>query len=189
MNSALAFLHNQANVDSDKSAILCWSYTGESAILAQMSNSKINAVIGLSALGFSSGVYLGAEFEREIQLQKLQAPYLILTQQVRTNGGALKAPEIFPSMHPDSRYISFPNLTHGNFNAIEGMIPGILGTSKVQSWSRGGDVAKTGYEAICQITLFFVNSILKENDDFDENTEALRRVLPADFLTIISPKN
>ena len=191
INASIEFLSRQNNIDSTKLGLLSWSYAGESAILAQMSNPQIDLVVGLSSLGFSSGVYLGPALEAKVDLSKLNVPYLILTQKFRGNGSVITVPKIFNSMHTNSRFVTFGELAHGNFNALEGMIPGILRTNKVHSWSKGGEMAQIGYEALCEITLSFLNAIFHESrlEPFETRTSQLKDDLPMEFISIKSPEN
>ncbi len=188
INTSIEFLTTYDYIDSTKIGLLSWSYAGESAILTQMSNPDIDLVVGLSALSFSSGVYLGGELAEKIDVEKLSVPYLIMTQRFRANGAVMTPPNVFDSMHSNSRYVAFHELAHGSFNALEGMIPGVLKTNKVHSWSRGGEIARIGYEAICQITLLFLNAVLKEtnSDSFDSGVLLIKENLPLE-LTLASP--
>ncbi len=189
MTEALTYLWQHKNVDSTKSGIISWSYAGESAILGQTRNPAFRAVVGLSSLGFSAGVFLGSELENKIDTEKMKVPYLMLFEKIAPNGRERTIPGIFPSMHPDSRYVFFPQLTHGSFNTLEGMVPGVLGTSKVQSWSRGGEVAKTGFETICKVTLIFLDATLKSKGDFDSSIEGVKTDIPEEFIIVSRPKD
>lgn len=190
INTSIKYLKHQQNIDSTKIGLLSWSYAGESAILTQMDNLEIDLVVGLSSIGFTNGVYLGKELSNKVDIKKLNVPYLILSEQVGTNGKTKTPPNLFNSMHSNSRYLSFRDLTHGNFNVLEGMIPGILRTNKVHSWSKGGAIAQTGYEAICEITLSFLDAIFYEENfvSFDEHISKIRGNLPEGFFTITTPK-
>lgn len=191
LNHVLAYLKQQQNVNPNKIGMLSWSYAGESAILTQMSNSDIDLVVGLSSIGFSYGVYSGGELPKKIALDQLQVPYLILSEKIGTNGKERTPPDIFAQMHPDSRYVSFKELSHGNFNAMEGMIPGILNTNKVQSWSKGGKLAQLGYETICKTTLSFINAVFQHSNSvsFDNQMKELKEILPPTFISVYQPKN
>ncbi len=92
-------------------------------------------------------------------------------------------------MHPDSRYFSFNELSHGNFNVIEGMIPGLLRTNNVQSWSRGGKEAQIGYEAICEIVMAYSKAVFFDEDmkSFDEQVELLNDEMPLGVMEISIP--
>ena len=87
----------------------------------------------------------------------------MLFEKIAPNGNVRTPPVLFDSMHPNSRYVSFSQLAHGSFNALEGMIPGVLRTNKVQSWSKGGEVAQLGYETICEVTRSFLNANFSGN--------------------------
>ncbi|MEM8892623.1 MAG: hypothetical protein AAGD28_31870, partial [Bacteroidota bacterium] len=71
LKSAVSYLKLQDNIDSSKIGLISWSYAGESALLTQMECPEIDLVIGLSAISFSSGVYLGGDLKEEIHLDKL----------------------------------------------------------------------------------------------------------------------
>jgi dienelactone hydrolase len=190
INNSIEYLKLQDNVDSTKIGLLSWSYAGESAILTQMNNPEIDLVIGLSSIGFTYGTYLGSELARKIDSNRLNVPYLMLFERIAPNGNTRTPPELFDAMHPNSRYISFGDLAHGNFNAMEGMIPGILGTNKVQSWSKGGEIAQNGYETICKMVISFLNAVFYEAKftSFDEEISIIRENSSKEYFTITAPK-
>ncbi|WP_420603272.1 hypothetical protein [Flagellimonas sp.] len=189
VNHAIDHLKKQPNINSNSIGMLTWSYAGESAIMTQMNNADIDLVVGLSSIGFSYGIYLGSELPKKISVGQLQVPYLILSEKIGTNGKKRTPPEIFDQMHPGSRYVSFKKLSHGNFNAMEGMLPGILNTNKVQSWSKGGQLAKLGYETICKTALSFINTVFQQSNSgsFDQRMMELSETLPLNFISVIRP--
>ena len=184
MYAAMGLLVNRDNINPDKIGLLSWSYGGESALLAQMERSEINLVVGLSSIGFNYGIYTGVQWPSMIEVNRLDVPYLIMTERIAPNGNPRKTSEIFYKMNPSSRLIYFEKLGHGNFNVLEGMIPGILNSSKVQPWSTGGLNAQLGFEAICKLTLNFIQSVWVEMDDgyFDNRLADLRLGLPDGFI-------
>lgn len=190
INIAITYMKKQTNVDNANIGLLSWSYAGESAILSQMKNPEIKLVVSLSSVDFSRGVYYGKDLANRIDVKKIKVPYLILSETTAPNGMVKNTPYIFDSMHPNSRYIFFDSLTHGNFNTIEGMIPGILRTNKVQNWSKGGETAQIGYEAICKSVLSFLNAVFKKKsfESFDVDLNLLQRNLPQEFISVKSPK-
>lgn len=190
LRASMQYLKQLPNIDKSKIGLISWSYAGESAILTQMESAEIDLVVGLSSIGFSGGIYSGSELAGKINREKLNVPYLILFERIRTNGQTRTIPDLFNSMHSNSRYVFFSELDHGNFNALEGMIPGILKTHKVQPWSKGGERAQLGYETVCQITLSFLDAVFHaENfDSFDEDMVKLKGELPGNFITITSPE-
>ncbi len=184
--ASIDFLKKEKNTNAERIGLLSWSYAGESAILTQIMNTDIDLVVGLSSIGFSGGLYLGSKLKEKIEQKYLEVPYLMLFEKIAPNGNERSLPEKFKGMHPDSRYVYFPDLAHGSFNTLEGMIPGILNTDKVHSWSKGGQVAQRGYESICQATLGFINSIFY-GQSFEENLpQSLNNMLP-DFIKIHKP--
>lgn len=190
INASIEYLKHLQNIDQTKIGLLSWSYAGESAILTQMDNLEIDLVVGLSSIGFASGIYLGAGLNEKIDFEKINVPYLMLFEKVAPNGNTRTPPDSFNSMHSNSRYVSFKELAHGSFNGLEGMIPGILKSNKVQPWSKGGEVAQIGYEVICKITLSFLNAVFHETnlESFDTRTSLLKEELPLEFISIESPK-
>lgn len=190
LNHTINYLKQLPYTNPDKIGLLSWSYAGELAILTQMDNPDVDLVVGLSSIGFSYGLYLGAELPKKIKLNKLQVPYLILSEKIGTNGKERTTPNIFNQMHPESRYVSFKELSHGNFNAMEGMIPGILNTNKVQNWSKGGELAQLGYETICKTALAFINATLQPSNSgsFDSQMTELIKTLPTNFMSVFQPK-
>ncbi len=190
LTNTISFLKQKNNIDKTKIGLLSWSYAGESVVLAQMSDSNIDAIIGLSSIGFSWGVFLGAAISEKVSPEKLNVPYLILSERIGTNGKTKTPPDIFNEMHPKSRYVSFEGLSHGSFNALEGMIPGILKTNKVQPWSKGGEIAQIGYEVICKITQNFLDAIFYKSNlvVFDEDIEKLEENLFPNTISVSIPK-
>lgn len=189
LNAALDFLKELPETDGDKIGMLAWSYAGESAILTQINNTDVDVVVGLSAISLSSGVYLRNDFSNEVDLTRVNVPYLILSERIGTNGQPRSAPANLDDMHVATRYVSFRDLSHGNFNALEGMIPGLLRTNKVQSWSKGADLARQGYELVCQLSLSFLQSVFSNADtsSFDDRVNALKSDLQEGYFTVHMP--
>lgn len=74
---------------------------------------------------------------------------------------------------------------------MEGMLPGVLGLSKVQPWSKGGTEAQLGYETICAIILSYLNTLFKKEtlDSFDQELKTIQQHLPKKFIRVSSPKH
>ncbi len=191
INTAIAFLKLQDNIDTSKLGVLTWSYAGESAVLIQKNNPEIDLVVGLSAIGFNYGVYLGNAFPDSIDINKMDVPYLLMIETIAPNRKPRTVPEQLNSMHAHSRYVSFKDLAHGSFNVLEGMVPGILNTDKVQIWSKGGAVAQTGFETICEITVNYLDAVLHEQnmDTFESQIESMQKRLPEKFFSVTSPRS
>jgi hypothetical protein len=184
---ALKTLKKLQNVDSTKKvALLSWSYAGESATLVQMQNPDVGLVISLSSNVLNGWVYQSTDELSKLDTARLRVPYVIMTERVSTNGTVRTAPAILKNLDSGSYFISFTELAHGNFNTTEGMIPSVMGISKVPRWSKSGPAAQLGYETVARYTLRFLNAYLKSSS---KNPRPLRdwdwdKGLPAGFVTI-----
>lgn len=164
MEFALTELQELSNVMADSVAVLSWSYAGESATEFQKRNKPVRLVIGLSTNLLSGWVYKPLALS-SLDVAQLPVPYVLMSEQVGTNGVAKTAPTILNDMRAESFYITFSKLAHGSFNALEGMIPAVTGITKVQPWSKAGQEQRIGYETICRYTLRFLDSYLKTKSD------------------------
>ena len=181
---ALKKLQHAAFVDSSKVTIMNWSYGAEFSPALQMNNPDVGLVIGLSSNPLSPfGLYQGNDAGANLKVDRLNVPYVYMTERIGTNGAERKAPGILGDTSSGSYFLQFRDLAHGNFNVIEGMIPGVFGLSKVQGWSKGGKLAQTGYEAVFEYSLFYLDKIIKNQSD--DRGRSLRRKYPEDFLLIV----
>ena len=183
---ALKVRRSFANVDrARKVAVMSWSYAGESATLLQLQNPDVGLVISLSSNVLNGWVYQNADDLAALDATLLKVPYILMTERVATNGSVRTPPAILNSLTGSSYFISFPELAHGNFNATEGMIPGLMGIAKVSRWSKSGPAAQLGYETISRYTLHFLNHFLKAGSKALPPLAAWERNLrlPAGFVT------
>lgn len=184
---ALRRLRTLPNVDrTRKAAVMSWSYAGESATLLQMQNPDVGLVISLSSNVLTNWVYQGSGALASLDASRLNVPYLIMTERVATDGTLRVAPAILNSLPHDSFFISFPELAHGTFNAIEGLIPSLMGITKVPRWSKSGPAAQLGYETVSRYLLHFLDAYLKTGS---KRPRPLRgwdwaKELPTGFVTI-----
>lgn len=184
---ALRTLKTLSIVDpTKKSAVISWSYAGESATLLQMQNPDVGLVISLSSNVLNGWVYQSTDELSKLDAARLNVPYIIMTERVGTNGTVRTPPAILNTLHSSSYFISFTELAHGNFNATEGMIPSLMGISKVPRWSKSGLVAQLGYETVSRYTLHFLDAYLKSSS---KNPHSLRnwdwgKGLPTSFVAI-----
>jgi dienelactone hydrolase len=107
--------------DDRRAAVVAWSYAGESAWRLAQGDSRIELVIGLDSNVHSNWVYHPRPSE---------------------------VPMHFRFVNYDRTSPELEGIAHGNFNALEGMIPGVFEIERVQKWSKGGPEAKKAYEAI-----------------------------------------
>lgn len=183
LNFALKTLSTEKNVDSSKVTIINWSYAAELSPLMQIQNSNVGLVIGLSSNPLSSfGLYQGASAAANLKTDKLNVPYVIMTEHIGPNGKVRTLPPILKKLSKESYFVSFPKLAHGNFNTLEGMIPGVFEIENVQPWSKGGKTAKMGYEVISRQTLIFLNKYMKIGAK--SNKKKLLRKMPKGFVNV-----
>lgn len=110
----------------DRTAVIAWSYAGEAGWALAQADARIELLIDLDSNSRSNWVYRS-------------------TEALEASRRAMSGPAVFELRKGQGE---LTDLAHGNFNTLEGMIPGILGIEHVQPWSRGGGVARQGYEKI-----------------------------------------
>jgi hypothetical protein len=183
---ALAALSRKSNVERRRVAALSWSYAGESATRLQMRNANVRLVVSLSSNVLSGWVYQSAEALAELDVSQLTATYVLLAERIATNGAIRTAPPILDTLPAAAYFITFPELAHGNFNALEGSIPSLMGIAKVQRWSKPGPVAQLGYETVSRLTRLFLDAYLKQQPVALTGLAgwAGKQGLPEEFLTI-----
>ncbi len=76
-----------------------------------------------------------------------------------------------------------PKMFHGNFNYMEGHAAGKLNIPKGHPWSKVGNDAVLGYEAICEFALLSLNHYLESGSkkDFEDGLNRIKRRLPEGF--------
>jgi hypothetical protein len=144
-------------VDTTRTAVLAWSYGGESAHWLQRDRDEVAVVIGIDANLVSGWVYQDvAELDR-VPDADLTTPYVLLRHgRPRRGAPETPTPDLLARVPAGAWYVRLPRLQHGNFNFPGGMLPGILGLDEVSDWAVGGAEAKLGYEATCRLVLGFV---------------------------------
>lgn len=155
---ALSNLRDTSGLERAKTALISWSYGGESAIKLQLRQPDIDAVLGLSSIRFDRGPYQG---KFSVEPRKLNVPYVLLKETINPNGEPELVPSHFFELPAESYYVELKELRHGNFNVLEGFIPGLFKIKKVQNWSKNDGSAQLGYETICRLSLGYLNHFLK----------------------------
>lgn len=149
-------------VDTDRNAVLAWSYGGESANLLQRRSTTIRLALGVDATLAGGGVFLSAEEWEELDPTELTVPYVLLRNgRPRLGAETRPAPPLLARVPAGAWHVRFPPLSHGNFNVPGGLIPGVLGLSEVSRWAVGGDTARRGYELVCRYALGFLDRFLR----------------------------
>ena len=185
LNVALEALEQEPSIDAARVGILTWSYAAELAPRIQMQHANVQLVIGLSSNPLSpTGVYQGSEAASHLDVERLSVPYVIMTERLGVNGRERRPPAMLDALSTESYYVRFDDLAHGNFNALEGMIPGVFGITTVQPWSTGGSVAQLGYEAISRYVLSFLDQYVKTTATSGPIERPWEAELPAGFVTV-----
>ena len=178
---ALANLRQMRNVAPSRKAVMSWSYAGESATNLQLDHRDIGLVISLSSNVLSNWIYQANDALSALDAARLQVPYVLMSERVGTNGAIRTPPPLLDRM-PESYFVVFNELAHGNFNAIEGMIPSLFDISNVPRWSKSGPVAQMGYQTIARFVLHFLDSYLKAKHAAHD--KAWNAGLPQNFVTV-----
>ena len=153
----------EPGVDAAHTAVLAWSYGGESAHGLQRRVPGIDVVIGIDANLVSGWVYRSAEDLANLGAAELVVPHVLIRHgSARVGAPETPPPDLLSSVAGGAWYVRLPLLHHGNFNFPGGMLPGVLGLDEVSEWAVGGETARRGYEAVCQLALRFVTSSLAQ---------------------------
>ena len=117
--------------------ILSWSYGGQTAARLQEREPAVRAVVGLDANVLPAP-------EEQVEYRR---PLLYIVGQDTTR----RRFEELSQLGVPWLAVRLPELAHGNFNALEGYLPGLYEADTVFAWSRGGEVARVGYRVLVQI--------------------------------------
>ena len=154
LRGAVRAIRELPNADKERTAVIAWSYAGEAAVRLQQGDATMRAVVALSTNTLEEWVYQSPDALTHFSHTPLRVPHVFLTQKTQM-------PAIWSQLPPESRFVSYHKLAHGNFNFVEGMLPGLFAIDKVQRWSRGGADAKTGYESMALDILEPLNELMK----------------------------
>ena len=184
LSFALERLEQEAGIDASRVAVMTWSYAAELAPRIQVEHANVQLVVGLSSNPLSqTGLYQGELAASHLDVERLRVPYVIMTERMGFNGQERTPPAILSELSSESYYVLFDDLAHGNFNALEGMIPGVFGIATVQPWSKGGEVAQLGYETISRYLLSFLDQYL-EQEAASQVDGTWQAELPPGFVTV-----
>ncbi len=162
MKGALIALRSLPEAAPD-AVVIAWSYAGESAVHVARSDARVVGVIGLSTNTTTEWVY-GRDALGALEAGPLDIPFSSLTEEAGPDGAPRSRKGPWSSLPNGSLHAVLPELRHGSFNVVEGLLPAALGLTTVQPWSRAGAEARLGYEAICRLVLAAVRAALARND-------------------------
>ena len=180
LRGALQALQDRGEVDPSRCFLITWSYAGESAFGLQRSNPRLRGVVAMSTNILDQWVYAPTESIGAIADGPLDVPILLVVDEKNREGVARPVPAATAALPAGSGRLVFSNLRHGNFNLVEGMVPGLFGVSRVQPWSRGGREAALGYAAVTRLVGAWMRQILGDAGAGSERDRILAE-LPAGF--------
>ena len=180
LRGALLTLQDRSEVDPARCFLITWSYAGESAFGLQRSNPRLRGVIAMSTNVLDQWVYAPSEAIGAISDGPLDVPILLVVDEKNREGASRPVPAALAALPAGSGRLVFSNLKHGNFNLVEGMVPGLFAVSRVQPWSRGGEEAALGYAAVTRLVGAWMRQILGDAGAARER-DAILGELPARF--------
>ena len=162
-------------IDVESTAVLSWSYGGESAGALQRRRTEVAIAIGIDSTLASGWIYESVDALAELDGGAIRVPYALLRHGSARVGGEQTAPsDLLPEIGVGAWSVRFPELSHGNFNFTGGMLPGVLGLDEVSEWAVGGETARLGYESICRAVLALLEgSRSGSNEEIRSDLEAL----------------
>jgi dienelactone hydrolase len=160
MQRAIRRLAAHPAVDSTRVGVAAWSYSGEPATVLAQRTPSIRVLVGLSTNLFVSS-YRGVDIAASTDSLPLRAGVIMLEETGAVRGRPRTAPDLLDRLPGKAYRVTFPALAHGNFNALEGMIPALIGVSTVQPWSVAGPAAQDGYESISRAVVSLLGKTLK----------------------------
>jgi tetratricopeptide (TPR) repeat protein len=152
---ALGAMHNFPNVDRNKLAVAGHSMGGVAALILQMRNTEVDAVIGLDASYGAKSLTHTLTQSPYYQSEKMQIPFLDMRRP--SDEVNLSAVEAF--RYSDRYFLRFPGIFHGDFTTF----PMIALRFPTDIQDRTAETAARGYEAVCRYALNFLNAYLKRN--------------------------
>ena len=146
MERALRTARAMPDVQPDKVAILAWSYAGESAVALQHHAPSVRLVVGLSTNILDGWIYRPDRLAL-LSARDLGVPYVLLEGDTRVR------PPVMNQAGAPAFFVHLPEMSHGSFNVLEGMLPSVMGIPTVPKWSRAGPRQQLGYEVAAQYVL------------------------------------
>jgi dienelactone hydrolase len=147
------------NVDSTRIALAAWSYSGDPAMVAAQRTPRVRAVVSLSSNVFAP-TYRTAHIATSLDSLPLRADVLMFEETGEAMHRPRQAPAVLDRLPGKVYRATFASLAHGNFNVLEGMIPGLTGVKDVQPWAIGGPQARRGYETLTNGVVALLNKML-----------------------------
>lgn len=182
LEHVLDAMKEREGVDTSRTSVLSWSYGGESAGGLQRVRAEVRLALGIDSTLASGWIFKSSDDLAALDRSELTAPYVLLRHgRARIDGDASTEPPLLTEVPAGAWYVTFPELSHGNFNAPGGMFPGLLNLPEVSPWAVGGEAAQVGYEQVCHQVLGFLNHYHK---GYDVTPDGASTSAPADFVQL-----
>jgi dienelactone hydrolase len=151
-----AYMRDFPHVDHDKLGLLGYGFGGMTAMLMQMRNSDVEAVVSLEGAFTDSNYISFAEQNPYFDIPRMHVPFLQMCDNTRPTLNL----SLFESLKYAPRYsLEFNGLSSMNFTHYS-----LISTLVIDSTTPPHETIKRGYETICQYTLNFFNARLNKDD-------------------------
>jgi dienelactone hydrolase len=160
MQWALRRLAAHPSVDSTRMGVAAWSYSGEPATALAQRAPRLRVLVSLSSSAFT-WPYRRTDSAPSLDSMPLRTDVLVLEESGAARGRVREPPAILDRLPGKVFRVTFPELAHGSFNVLEGMIPGVAGIATVQPWSVAGPAAQAGYETISRAVRGLLDKTMK----------------------------
>ena len=167
-------IHSYKNIDSDKIALMGFSFGGLSNAITVMKNKNISALVSLD--GAERYNYPVLEKSPFFSLDRLNIPYVHFAQkeipEVVLKEDKIPAElnhifQLYDSLKHSNVYrYRFHDLTHSYFSSF-----GVLFTNRDKRQDKSDDEIMASYKLLSQHTLQFLNATLKKEEDAKEFIE------------------
>lgn len=162
LSAVLDSLSLEPWIDTTKTAVISWSYGGESAYALQSKRAEVKLAIGLDSTLASGWVYQPSESLEKEDGASITTPFVLIRHgRPRLDAGETPEPPLLARVAGGSWYVRLAELSHGNFNFPGGMVPGVLDLQEVSAWAVGGETARLGYELVCLYSRHYLDAYLR----------------------------
>ncbi len=150
------FMRNFTYVDTDKLGLLGYGFGGSTALLMQMRNSDVEAVISLDG-AFTDSLYFDfAEQNPYFDIKRMYVPFLQICSDVDSTFNL----NLFKSLKYAPRYSlvlnDLPSVNFTHYGLIAGLVMDSTGTPL--------EIIKQAYTTLCYYTLNFFDAYLNKNE-------------------------
>jgi tetratricopeptide (TPR) repeat protein len=174
MEFLIAQAHSLMGADLKRLAVMGWSWGGLAALLVQMRNPNVDAVLSLDGAI--------ATHEDKIRTtafyfpQRVRVPVMLMS----TSGNAPSFESFAKKIKYSERFVlDFKDVTHSDFSSY-----GFVARSLSSSLDEADQKKKKAYELICRYTLAFLDEFLKDDTstkEFLRNAGAEKELLSISY--------